>query len=908
VVVTGVHGIVRGWNPAAEELFGWTAEEAIGRGIGSLIAPKRIRSARLAYLLWNATQGKQSPRSSVEALTVHKDGTELTVDINVGSAGKGEDQIWISVIRDRSHHRAAAATGAPSPDATGASELSGSWEWDTSEPRARWNDAMCELFGVEPGFTPTVDEFLELIHPDDRDRVAAAIRLLPDGNEAASTYRIVRTDGEIRHVHTHRMVRPNDSGTVTAAGTMLDITDLVDARETHREAQELFETAFAGAPIGVALVGIDGRFLKVNQALCEMTGMTEAELSTRTFGSLGMPGEGMLDLRGLERLIHGEIPVLQQVLSYERPNGEQILVSLSLSVVRDSLGNALHVIAHAMDITQVRRIEVALAASEARMRAMFEHMPFSMSMRGADGRYELVNQHTLQTFGQTAEEFVGHTPEEVLDPGLAARISALDDAILKTGEPASAEIEITLGGELRVLQLIKFPIIDAVGGMLGIGTVTLDITERKLAEQALVAERRALAEAQQVAHLGSVTWDPETRTGTWSPEMYRLFGLDPADGFPDAATFDTIVHPRDTLHVREQLQRLRDADGTRQVELEYDIVRPDAVVRSLHMVARREDDGRLFATVQDVTELRRAEREARQERDRSEAIVAAMGEGYALILDGEIRTVNDALCRLTGFSREELVGSTAPFPFWPPASDEDALQLSDEIFSRRGGTFEVKLVRAGGDRFEAEITARAAHDDDGRMLGFVCTIRDVSQRKRQQAELEWLARTDSLTGLANRRVLVEALGRETQLARRHGRPLSLVLLDIDHFKRVNDKHGHPAGDAVLVEIARRLLSTMRSGETLARVGGEEFAWLLPATDAAGAVIAAERARQAVEAETFPGVGDLTISAGVSTVSGNNGYDGLYKAADRALYLAKQTGRNRTVHDDPQLTLHLPDDD
>ena len=120
-----------------------------------------------------------------------------------------------------------------------------------------------------------------------------------------------------------------------------------------------------------------------------------------------------------------------------------------------------------------------------------------------------------------------------------------------------------------------------------------------------------------------------------------------------------------------------------------------------------------------------------------------------------------------------------------------------------------------------------------------------------------------------------------------------MLLDLDLFKQVNDAFGHPAGDAVLVEVARRLERTVRAGEVLARVGGEEFAWLLPATSAQEAVAAADRARAAIVSEPFGGAGTLTVSAGVGLVYTPSDGDALYLMADRALYEAKQKGRNRT---------------
>jgi diguanylate cyclase (GGDEF)-like protein len=172
----------------------------------------------------------------------------------------------------------------------------------------------------------------------------------------------------------------------------------------------------------------------------------------------------------------------------------------------------------------------------------------------------------------------------------------------------------------------------------------------------------------------------------------------------------------------------------------------------------------------------------------------------------------------------------------------------------------------------------------------VVTIRDVSQRKRHEAELARQATHDTLTGLINTRGFQERLSEEIVRCRRYGTTLSLAILDVDHFKQVNDTYGHVMGDRVLTELGRRFRAMTRGGEHIARVGGEEFAWILPATDGAGAYEAAERARRSIERHPFEGVGNLTLSGGVCEL-GNGDIDELHRMADTALYWAKDHGRN-----------------
>jgi two-component system cell cycle response regulator len=175
-------------------------------------------------------------------------------------------------------------------------------------------------------------------------------------------------------------------------------------------------------------------------------------------------------------------------------------------------------------------------------------------------------------------------------------------------------------------------------------------------------------------------------------------------------------------------------------------------------------------------------------------------------------------------------------------------------------------------------------------------------RTRLYAEAERLATTDGLTGLLNRRTFNAHLHGRLREAERYQRPLSLLLVDIDHFKQVNDGHGHPAGDAVLRSVANVLARQARETDIVARYGGEEMALILPETDARGAFAIAERIRKAVGAAHHPtdqGNLRVTISAGLSTwPGGGEGAEELLEAADKALYRAKEAGRNRVVAANP----------
>ena len=367
-------------------------------------------------------------------------------------------------------------------------------------------------------------------------------------------------------------------------------------------------------------------------------------------------------------------------------------------------------------------------------------------------------------------------------------------------------------------------------------------------------------------------------------------------------TFQDLTHPDDLSADLALMQQLIGGEiDDYRMEKRY-LTRGGAHIWALLAVSLVRDEHdqpkHLVAQVQDIDDRKRTERrlleieaEVRQERDHARTILAAMHEGYALTVEGEIVDVNDGLCEMTGLRRQDLIGARPPYPFWPAERVRELSGVGGELHSDTGGTFEAVFARADGTRFDAEVTAIPAFGADGSRIGFVNTMRDVSLRNLQRRELERQARTDSLTALANRYVLDEELERAALGGA--GEAIALVLFDLDRFKQINDEHGHPVGDAVLVEVAARLSRIARESEVLARVGGEEFAWLLSGCDAAGAAVAADRARAEIASAPFAEVGSLTLSAGIGVSCTPCSPARLYALADRALYEAKRSGRNRT---------------
>lgn len=272
--------------------------------------------------------------------------------------------------------------------------------------------------------------------------------------------------------------------------------------------------------------------------------------------------------------------------------------------------------------------------------------------------------------------------------------------------------------------------------------------------------------------------------------------------------------------------------------------------------------------------------------------------------DGTLTYVSPSAGRVLGWEAERLVGTSALAGVHP----EDIDRVRREIAALLRGSVTVRTVgyrnRHRTKTFiSVETTLRViAEDGTGATAGFVGVTRDVSVQKALEAQLADLATSDALTGIANRRRFDETMEAEWRRCRRRQACLSVLLVDVDHFKALNDQLGHAAGDVALRGIAQALVSAApRADDLVARYGGEEFVVLLPEADEARAVQIAEALRAAVEAAgidhpTAPG-GKVTVSVGSATAYPNHAFaaaETLLAAADSALYRAKRGGRNRVV--------------
>lgn len=262
--------------------------------------------------------------------------------------------------------------------------------------------------------------------------------------------------------------------------------------------------------------------------------------------------------------------------------------------------------------------------------------------------------------------------------------------------------------------------------------------------------------------------------------------------------------------------------------------------------------------------------------------------------DGNIEYVNRAFEHYTGYDRDAVLGQNPRLLNSGHHSAQFYRNMWDTL--TRGETFRDTFVdqRRDGRHIYIEQTITPVKDERGLIVRYVSMGKDITERVQREEELERIANTDMLTGLANRLSFDRRLKMEIERARRYERPLSLLMLDIDHFKPINDAHGHDVGDQVLVCFARVLLENLRVTDLCVRWGGEEFIVLAPETPLFQALQLAEKLREAIISTDFPEVEQVTASFGVVEAHPEELIAQMIKRVDTALYHAKVRGRNEVV--------------
>lgn len=425
-------------------------------------------------------------------------------------------------------------------------------------------------------------------------------------------------------------------------------------------------------------------------------------------------------------------------------------------------------------VTDSNKNFTSLVEQVAMLSGVLDNVGAFIYAKDLDGCYTYANQAVLDLFAKPYEEVVGKDDSHFFDLELSKKLKENDQKVMS--EAITVENEesncVRSTGEMRVYRVVKKPLFNKLGDVIGMCGVSYDITEQKKLEQELDEQKTLLNIVLDNVDAHIYMKDKQRTFQYVNKNVAELFGL-PAEEIIGKA--ETEILPAD---IAEHFYQ---------------------------------SDKKVFAT-------------------------------------GERQSIEESVIDDEGISHR---------------------YLSIKIPYRKG-------------------------DDIVSLIGFSTEVTELYQLKEQFRKQ---ANTDSLTGLYNRRYFVEHAEREFKRAQRNGKPLSVVSIDIDHFKMINDLHGHPVGDEVLKALSKNLLPNLRSEDVLARIGGEEFAIILPDTNLDMAARIAERIRkQQAEVKLtghWQGEISVQVSVGVAIMQPTDkSFDKLFSRADKALYSAKNKGRNQ----------------
>lgn len=548
---------------------------------------------------------------------------------------------------------------------------------------------------------------------------------------------------------------------------------------------------------------------------------------------------------------------------------------------------------------------------------LLDALPDGILAYEAGGRCCLANEAAARLLGVSREELLlwGREVVGLFDcSGLLTRT----EETMSTGRVTSWEGAF-LSAERRTVWLqFRFSLLNVDSGAVLL-VVFHDVTESKEAEEAL-----RLTQASVDRFADPVYWvSPQGRILFVNDAGCRRYGYT-REEMLDLSVMD--LTPELTPEIWATRWRLIKEQGSLSIELHHQTksgeIFPVEIAANYFRHGGQEYN---VAIVRDITERRRTAESlflTQLSVDRAADLI------HWLSPEGEILYVNDAACRRYGYTRGEFLGKTV-FDIDPAQTRFTWNEHWRRLREEGSMLMESLHVTKKGHMFPVEVTVNYV-EYQGREYNFAFA-RDISERRRQQEEVqhareaaeranegleqavrranelnrqlreaqqvvERQARTDPLTGTMNRRAIQERLLDEEVRAQRRGAPLGIGLLDVDHFKRINDSLGHVAGDEVLREVAARLVETVRPYDAVGRLGGEEFLVVMPETGPGEVRSALERLRVRIWGEPFDADGNpirVSVSAGGASAP-HVPADVLVRAADRALYEAKHSGRNQVV--------------
>ena len=745
----------------------------------------------------------------------------------------------------------------------------------------------------------TASEFLEkrityadLIHPDDLDRVTLDIHRHIATNVDRFThepYRVVGKDGRITWLLDNTVVLRDPDGRATHyAGYVIDVSQRVEAEQRLKESEERWHFALEGVGDGLWDWDIAAGTFALSEGWLGVLGYSPDDIPKKQgdMKTFLHPDERDRVIKNLWLYLEGKTERYESIHRFRcRDASYKWVLDKAKVISRDETGQPLRVIGTHSDLTEYKTIQNEMEKARQHITDILESTTDAFFELDKDFQFTYVNKRAEATLHIKRDEVVGRNIWQVF-PEVVGTIfyheytSAMRDQTVTEFESYYPPYD-------AWYEAHAYPTPDSLS------VYFKDITARKRLEH----EREQIFDLSiDLICVGGFDGYLKKVNPAWE----KTLGWS-AETITSSPWLD-FVHPDDresTIRAGTQL-----SDGQKVVNFTNRYRCHDGSYRWLSWNSvPLPEVGLIFGVVRDVT----AQIEAREALEASEERFRVLAEkaplGIALIdRNYNVLYLNPELRNMIGYTQEDILTIDDWFRLTQTAPEK----LPEFIALAKD-----KMDQAHRDQTESPVFILGARCRDGNLKQIrvqyvpienrgLSIFIDITEQKKLERELDRLAHTDALTGLLNRRSFLEKSRAEWARFQRYPRALSTLMIDLDHFKGINDAHGHDAGDEVLRSFAETVSGMLRENDIFGRVGGEEFAIILPETELSTAALAAERIRKKLE--TTPILyGSKTIGATVSigvaeAKDEDEDFTALLQRADQALYRAKNEGRNRVLTD------------
>ena len=648
---------------------------------------------------------------------------------------------------------------------------------------------------------------------------------------------------------------------------------------------------------GVIATDAAGRVTRMNATAERLTGWTLAEAAGRPMVEVfrivnASTHEAVAD--PVQRVMaSGDTVGLANHTALLARDGREYQIADSAAPIRDAAGHIVGAVLVFSDVTAKYQAEQILHLTRFTVEAAAE----SLFWITPDARIVDVNAAACSALGYTREELL-----QLRVPDVDAHYNA------ELWPHHFAELRqrgsLTFESEQRTKDGRLFPV-EIVANYVKHGSeerncaFVRDITERKQADAALIASQARWRFAIEGAGDGLWDWNIQSGKTFYSPRYKTMLGYSEDEIGDSAEEWSKRIHPEDAPGAFAALQPYMEGKaGSAQVEFRM-LCKDGRWQWTLGrgMVMARDADGkplRMIGTNSDITERKQAESQLRL----AASVFTHAREGITITdMASNILDVNEAFTRITGYSRAEAIGQTPRILQSGRHDRSFYAAMWDALTGQGHWSGDVWNRRKDGAVYVEKLTISAVKDAAGTVQHYLALFSDISAVKEHQSLLEHIAHFDALTNLPNRLLLADRLQQAMAQVQRRGQQLAVAYIDLDGFKAINDRHGHEAGDEVLVALASRMKDCLREGDTLARLGGDEFvAVLIDLAEPEASVPLLSRLLAAAALPVLTGELSLQVSASLGVTFYPQAHDieagQLLRQADQAMYQAKLAGKSR----------------